>query len=309
MPTEGVKTLRFAARINSIQYSTILGLVTAGGVVRAEYISGSEDKISGNWVYNFLILEEDIPSGLTFDAITESIFVAPYTQVWATEPDCEEYCYPITATETITDLPDYVTGLDVGAEVDGVTQVCEVKITMAEFATLITQILDLDFLATYICAICDCGGGGAAVPISYTGIYANNNSTSTAIAAATWGIVTEPWVGVMPEQDSTGDTVTGLLTVGTTGDYRFNVDLTITGTAGNTYSFQLYINGLASGFRGDATVGDLERHAVCIGGIVDLVAGDEVALYVSSDGGIDSVVVRNGQMAINYIGNSGAVPG
>jgi hypothetical protein len=349
MPTEGVKTLRFAARISSIQYSTIVGLVTAGGVIRAEYISGSEDKISGDWVYNFLILEEDIPSGLTFDAITGSIFVAPYVQVWSEGTACDEYCYPLTATETITELPDYVVGLDVqGALVEGVTQVCEVKITMAEFATLITQILDLDFLATYICEICECGngaaievqddavsvvaaasilnftgagvtvtdagggqadidipgGGGGAGTASYAGIRALDNASSTAIAAATWGIVTECWDANTAYADSTPTFATGLITVGTTGDYEIDVDLTINGTDLNTYYFEVYLEGVATGYKGAATVGDLSRNAVTIGGIISLVAGEELSLWVTSDGGIDAVTVTQGQFCMHYLGET-----
>ena len=344
MPTEGVKTLRFASRITAIPLSTIVGLVTAGGVVRAEYISGSEDKLNGNWVYNFLILEEDIPSGLTFDAITESIFIAPYTQVWTTGESCDEYCYPITATETITELPDYVTGLDVGAEVDGVTQVCEVKITMAEFATLITPELDLDFLATYICEICECGSAaisveddaveilasastlnftgagvtvtdagagqadiaipGSSAIVAYGGIKGTDESTVTNIAAATWEPLIECWDSNMPFENMTPDQANGLITIDETGDYLINASVTFSGTAGNTYDFDIYVNGVTANLRATSTVGDLERQCVGITGILSLIPTENVQIYVTSDGGIDTITARQAQLNAHYLGET-----
>jgi hypothetical protein len=160
MATEGIKTLKFANRVTAIQYSTIVALITVAGKIRSEYVSGSENynTVGDYWYYNFLILEEDIPSGLTFDQITESIFVPPFVEVWATRPACATECVPITTTETVTELPDYIQGLDVQEElVDGATVACEVKMTTQEFATLITPLLDIDALVQQICPACECG--------------------------------------------------------------------------------------------------------------------------------------------------------
>jgi hypothetical protein len=294
------------------------------------------------WQYQFEVLDADIPGGSTIADCIEANMIAPYITEWGDYDVCGEGCFELAEIDEDPN-PDWIMSATVDAIdpalfcptrlspadlatlltplltmetlIEAICPACECASGAIEVedddVDVVAAATILNFTGAGV-TVTDAGGGQADIDIpggvagtaSYAGIRALDNASSTAIAAATWGIVTECWDANTAYADSTPAFATGIITVGTTGDYEIDVDLTINGTDLNTYFFEVYLEGVATGYKGAATVGDLTRNAVTIGGIISLLAGEELSLWVTSDGGVDAVTVTQGQFCMHYLGET-----
>lgn len=104
-----VKTLTFASRWDNIPLWGIVLLYTSEGTIRAEYANASEREVSGgNWAYDFLIHEEDLPGALTLDDVDDNAIIAPFVEEMVPCAAAPSSCF--------SDLP-LVEGDDIGDEI------------------------------------------------------------------------------------------------------------------------------------------------------------------------------------------------
>lgn len=81
-----LKTIVFDDRQEDIPSCGIVNLKFTEGDVRAEYISGSEEEVGGDWEYTFLVQEEDLPGGLALDDVGTAGIIDP---LWSCLADDE----------------------------------------------------------------------------------------------------------------------------------------------------------------------------------------------------------------------------
>jgi hypothetical protein len=344
MATENLIYLKFASRVDALQLSTVVRLKCSFGDVRANYMSGTEiyrEAVPNNyWQYQFEVSNVDIPSGYTIADVTEAALVAPYVEVWGTFDVCGDGCFELVDIEEDAD-PDWI--MSATEDPLNAGSFCPSRISPADLALQLTPLLDIDALIALICPACECGalsvldegvstvdpatilnftgagvtvtdaGGGQAdidIPggsgiVAYGGIKGTGELTSTAIAAATWEPLIECWDSNMPFENMTPDQASGLVTIDETGDYLVNASVSfIPGTDGATYSFEIYVDGVAANLRAESSAADLERQCVSITGILSLIPTEEVQIYVTSDSGIDSVTATQAQLNLHYLGET-----
>jgi hypothetical protein len=100
-----LKTLTFASRQAEIALCGVVNLKFTEGDLRAEYVPASEVHGDGEWLYQFLVQEEDLPGGLTLDDVSNENVIAPY---WACfeedEEEAEEDACQIRAVKCFDDV-------------------------------------------------------------------------------------------------------------------------------------------------------------------------------------------------------------
>lgn len=88
-----VKPLSFASRQAGIVACGVVNLKFTEGDLRAEYLSGTEIQLTGGeWRYDFLIQEEDLPGSLTLDDVRNDNIITPYWECPVEAEVPEEEC-------------------------------------------------------------------------------------------------------------------------------------------------------------------------------------------------------------------------
>lgn len=132
------------------------------------------------------------------------------------------------------------------------------------------------------------------VILSLAGCYAEMRVVAgvTAQTGITTAVPFTGWTTDGESRDVVPDFAAGTLTIPAdgAGDYDIEVQgLHISApTASRTFTFELYVNGVASGHLGTFVVGaGGEAFDVNIGGIITLADADEIELYVAASGSAD----------------------
>lgn len=157
MAIAGLTTVKFAARADVLQKTTMVYLTLNFGKVRANYISGTENYQDAYpdayWSYQFSILDEDIPSGYCLADVVGANFIAPYIEPIGEYDECP-LCRPASSIE-IDNLAEIVQVFSQQSGENG-TELCDARMDIGDFALALTPLLDLQWLIDNVCPACEC---------------------------------------------------------------------------------------------------------------------------------------------------------
>ena len=101
-----LKTISFVSRQADIALCRVVNLKFTEGDLRAEYVPASEVHGDGQWSYQFLVQEEDLPGGLTLDDVVNPNLIEPYWACFEADViDEEEDECQLRAVRCFDDVP------------------------------------------------------------------------------------------------------------------------------------------------------------------------------------------------------------
>lgn len=134
---------------------------------------------------------------------------------------------------------------------------------------------------------------------SYGGLRVNANVTAQSIG--TTPELVNQWDEARPASaDITSDILTTFdFTVTDAGDYEAELQLSITSTASVLWTFEFYIDGVASGIQNTVAI-DAAATPVSfsMGDVLTLAAGEAVSVYALADGLAKDLTITDGRFKI-----------